>query len=177
MTDSRLRLWTVFGRAVLTVAALRIRSHRMRCSVLWIRRTVKARLRLGTAGARRLRARLRAGTALPVHHSEWTIHPAELRCHLQRARPVEISTLGSAALRRTRTRMAGTAIILRHPMMPGIARLPRPAALCERGHAPLVAMRELRIGLMSAAIKSAALVRTAGLALRRISALRIPGCD
>ena len=139
--------------------------------MLRIRRAVKALLRLRSAGAGRLCARLRAGTALPAHHSEGTIHSAELRGDLRRARSVEIANLRPVVPRRTRAGVAWTAIILRHPMMPWIAGLLRPASLRECGHAPLVALRELRTGLMPAEIKSAALVRSAGLALRRIAAL------
>ena len=181
-----------------------MRFPSLRAGRIW--RAAKAGLRLGSAGTGRLRARLRTGTALSVHHSKWTIHSTELRSDLQRARSVEIVDLRPVVLRRTRTHPAGTAIILRHPMRPGIARLLRSAALCELRiglceirrvkisglsgtrllpravirlgrSAIFVTLRELRIGLLPAAIKSATLVRSAGLALLRIPAPRMPGCE
>ena len=218
----RLMLGSVFVMFALAFGALRagrIRSHRVRCCVLWIRWAVKTLLRPGSA-------RLCPRILRPAHHSELATHFPELRSHPERTRAIEISHLRPVVLLRTRTRLigTGTAVILRHPGRFKAARLPRPATLreclpallpplrklrigllpgiagithvrCVRpltslreirrleisvigrsGPAVLVMVRNLRIGLMSAAIKSGALVPTARLALGQIARIGMPGC-
>ena len=126
---------------------------RPRCA-LRIRRNVESRLRL------------RPRTGRSGGHFKWTTHFTELRSHLKPLRAIEIPHLRSALLRRTRTHLAGTPVVLRHLRRRTPAGLTRFAALRETGHPVFLVLRELGTWPMPAAIHFAALVTGIWSALR-----------